>query len=93
MVKKGRGKGTIRFTLAAGGDVRKALVAGDFTGWRPLAMRERSGMYGLTVPLPPGRHQYKFIVDGQWVTDPDNSDWAVSDMGTINSLVVVESTV
>ena len=93
MVKKGRGKGTVRFMLVGDSDVRKAFVAGDFTGWRPLAMQRRSGMYSLTVSLPPGRHQYKFILGGQWVTDPDNIDWAVSDMGTINSLVVVDSTI
>ena len=90
MVKKDRRKGTVRFILAATGKPRKAYVAGDFTGWEPLAMRKRSGVFGVTVSVPPGQYQYKFIVDGRWVTDPDNKSWAMSDMGTINSLVVVE---
>ena len=89
MVKRGRRKGTFRFTLSANGEARKAFVAGDFTGWEPVAMRKRSGVFGVTAALPPGCHQYKFILDGQWVEDPDNSDWAVSDMGTINSVVAV----
>jgi 1,4-alpha-glucan branching enzyme len=90
MFKKGRRKGTVRFTLAPTGETRKAFVAGDFTGWAPLAMRKRSGVFGVTVSLPSGRYQYKFILDGLWVKDPDNSDWAASDMGTINSLAVVD---
>jgi len=89
MVKKGRRKGTYRFTLTPNGEARKASVAGDFTGWGPVAMRRRSGAFGVTVALPPGCYQYKFVVDGQWVTDPDNSDWGVSDIGTINSVVTV----
>ena len=90
MVKKDRRKGTVRFILAATGKPRKAYVAGDFTGWEPLAMRKRSGVFGITVSMPPGRYHYKFILDGCWVKDPDNNRCEVSDIGTINSLVVVE---
>ena len=90
MVTMGRRKGTVRLTLATADGARKAFVAGDFTAWEPIAMQRRSGKFRLTLPLPPGRYQYKFILDGQWIKDPDNSEWAVSDMGTVNSLVVVE---
>ena len=89
MVKMGRRKGTVRLALTTADGAQKAFVAGDFTGWEPIAMQKRSGKFSLTLPLPPGCYQYKFILDGQWVKDPDNSDWAVSDMGTVNSLLVV----
>ena len=90
MVKKGRREGTLRFTLAPNGEARKAFVAGDFTGWESVAMRKRSGIFGVTIALPPGCYQYKSIVDGHWMKDPDNSDWDVSDMGTVNSIVAVD---
>lgn len=89
MYKNGQKKGTIRFTVAADA-ASKAFVAGDFTDWQPVRMKKQKGRFGVTVPVPPGSHHYKYILDDQWTRDPDNSDWAVSPMGTINSVVVAE---
>ena len=52
-------------------------VAGTFNGWDTTAtamtMNEH-GIWSVTVEdLTPGIHEYKFVVDGQWVTDPVNS--------------------
>jgi hypothetical protein len=33
-------------------------------------------------------HEYKFLVGQQWITDPDNSEWARNPYGTMNSVVV-----
>ena len=71
------------------GYARRVFLAGDFTDWKPLRMRKRAGAFSITLSLPPGRHQYKFIVDDTWILDPDNSDWAVSPMRTRNSVVRV----
>ncbi len=53
---------------------RQVSVAGDFNGWNPEQARMRRGAGGVwTVefPLAPGRrYEYMFLVDGQWVTDP-----------------------
>ena len=90
MLKKGRKKGTIRFTLSGFEAARNASLAGDFTGWKPVRMRKQKGSFALTASVKPGRHQYKFLVDGQWVADPDGDSWAVSPIGTVNSLATVE---
>lgn len=63
-----------RFTLRA--PLAHAVsLAGDFNAWQPEATkleRGQNGVWTVEVPLPPGRHQYMFVVDGkQWVTDPD----------------------
>lgn len=45
------------------------FVAGSFNDWRPEATpmrRQPDGHWRFTLPLPPGHHQFKFIVDGQW---------------------------
>ncbi len=34
-------------------------------------VRETSGHWQCEVPLPLGRHEYLFVVDGEWVVDPD----------------------
>jgi 1,4-alpha-glucan branching enzyme len=52
-------------------------------------MRRQKGVFAVTVPLARGAHQYKFIVDGQWITDPENSSRAANGLGSMNSVVVV----
>ncbi|HVM47360.1 MAG TPA: isoamylase early set domain-containing protein [Candidatus Acidoferrum sp.] len=60
------------FALAAPGAKRVQLV-GDFTGWqeKPIAMQKRAdGTWSTSIELPPGRHMYRFLVDGEWRDDP-----------------------
>jgi len=87
MFQKVRKSGTVRFSLRAVAGVRKACLAGDFTGWQPVAMRKRNAVFSITLPVQPGRHEYKFILDGRWQTDPDHSRWAANAYGTVNSVI------
>ena len=55
--------------------VRRVTIAGDFNGWDAAALPMRRengrGVWRVSVALPPGRHAYSFVVDGQrWVIDP-----------------------
>ncbi|HWZ27668.1 MAG TPA: isoamylase early set domain-containing protein [Gemmatimonadales bacterium] len=64
----------VRFELYAP-DARSVSLAGSFNRWNagatPLVRRDGSGLWTVTVPLPPGTAQYGFMVDGQrWVPDP-----------------------
>ena len=50
------------------------LLVGDFTHWQenPVSMRKGpDGVWTATVPLKPGNHTYRFIVDGEWRDDPE----------------------
>lgn len=56
---------------------KKVTVAGSFNGWNSdaLPLTETSpGQFERYVPLPPGRHEYKFVIDGEWILDPENPD-------------------
>ena len=58
---------------------RAVSVAGDFNNWDPFWHRLQEiqpGEYRLTVQMPPGRHFYYFIVNGDRVLDPINQDSA-----------------
>jgi 1,4-alpha-glucan branching enzyme len=67
-------------------------VAGDFNDWAvnglPL-QQESQGRWRATVPLSPGIHQYRFIVDGQWVDDPRACRTAPNPFGSCNCEVEV----
>lgn len=48
------------------------------------------GIWTIVVDLPPGRYQYKFVIDNNtWNTDPNNPSTA-SEGGFTNSLLVVK---
>ena len=52
-------------------------LAGSFNDWKPTAQPmsgpDKEGFFTVTVRLPIGRYQYKFVVDGKrWKTDPGN---------------------
>lgn len=54
-------------------------LAGSFNGWKQDGHRmdgpDDDGCYRTTLRLAPGRHEYKFVVNGkEWVPDPDNPD-------------------
>jgi len=58
----------IYFAPSAG----NVLLAGDFTDWEkhPVSLKKQTdGSWKTTVPLEPGVHEYRFLVDGQWRDD------------------------
>jgi len=49
-------------------------LVGDFTHWgkHPISLRKNpDGVWFVAVDLEPGRHRYRFLVDGEWADDPD----------------------
>ena len=74
------------------GDADEVCLAGDFNKWRVCDARmERVGeeVWSITVDLPPGRHEYMFVIDGRWVTDPKAMGYSEDGFGNKNAIVVV----
>ena len=87
MFAKGTKDGTIRFSLRIPGSANEVLVAGSFSQWKPLAMKRlKDGSFALTTSVPAGTHEYRFIVDGNWTTDPDNASYVLNPYGSANSV-------
>jgi hypothetical protein len=79
----------VRFTLQAQG-AHKVAVAGDFNDWNPSGTelaRDGQGTFAGTLRLPPGAHEYMFVVDGQWVTDPAASELRPDGFGRTNAVL------
>ena len=64
-------------------------LVGDFTQWqdRPITLqRDADGVWKATVILPPGIHQYRFVVDGEWCDDPACTHRAPNPFGGENMM-------
>ena len=66
----------ITFELSGYGQAQQVFVAGSFNSWSPSAtpLTRAGNKWIARVETEPGRITYKFIVDGQWMTDPANSE-------------------
>jgi len=72
----------------------KVCVAGSFNNWAPdkkvLTDKLGDGVYSATMLIPPGIHEYKFVVNGVWTLDPDpNRHWTRNGLGTLNNVLQV----
>ena len=48
-----------------------------------------NGVYEITIPLEPGRYEYKFYADGDEILDPENNNVVANDIGGHNSVIVI----
>ena len=83
----------IRYRNAEAADVR---IAGDFNGWIPdrnvqshIQTDGNDRVWTKVMLLSPGTYEYRYVVDGEWCTDPDNLDHTPGPMGQPNSVLHV----
>ncbi|MCI0498826.1 MAG: glycogen-binding domain-containing protein [Planctomycetales bacterium] len=82
---------TVRFSYKSAGPVSDVYLAASFNNWVPLRMRkQKNGEFSVSVQVPYGTHEYKFIVDDAWQMDTDNELQATNTFGSMNSVVVVD---
>ena len=71
---------------------KRVFLAGEFTDWdkSPVKMIQGGGgVWHVKVPLAPGRHLYRFVVDGEWRDDPKSSTRVANPFGAYDSAVDV----
>jgi 1,4-alpha-glucan branching enzyme len=81
----------VSFAFVKPGAARVSLC-GEFNGWSPEATPMKSkegGRWEMTLALRPGRYQYKFVADGQWIHDPSARENVPNEHGSLNSVVEV----
>jgi hypothetical protein len=71
----------------------EVFLAGSFNDWNttknPLK-KSADGIWRTTLKLTQGSYQYKFVVDGSWNFDQDNSATEDDGYGGANSLIEVD---
>ncbi len=71
---------------------RKVCLAGSFNDWKP----ERTEMLPLgggkwekDLTLAPGTYEYRLVVDGKWIADPNADHSVINPFGERNSILTV----
>ena len=68
-------------------------IAGSFNDWHPAAtpmIALGEGRWRKEITLPPGRYEYRLLVDGQWVDDPAAEETVPNPFGGVNAVLNVE---
>lgn len=80
------------FKLRGYTNAEEVILAGSFNNWNEHEYKMRKMDYGwkFVVPLSGGKHHYKFIVDGEWIIDPNNTVMEYDDDGHVNSVCMVK---
>lgn len=80
------------FVLHDANPDQHVYLTGSFNDWNPNGYRmvHDGGVWLFPLYLQPGRHSYKFIVDGEWILDPANPLWEENRFGTDNSVLWME---
>lgn len=74
-------------------EAKTVAVVGEFNGWDGAALpmtQVTPGVWEATLPLPPGRHVYAYLIDGTLlVADPRAPKSGDADYGREGSVVMV----
>lgn len=78
------------FKLRGYANARRVTLAGSFNGWRTneLYLSKTSSGWEIPYTLGPGNYEYKFVVDGNWISDPDNPLTGDNKLG--NSFLIIQ---
>jgi 1,4-alpha-glucan branching enzyme len=83
--------GTVSFELVKP-DAKRVCVAGSFNDWKPETtplVPKDNGRWVGDLTIKPGRYEYLFVVDGQWVPDPNAKETVKNPFGGLNSILGV----
>jgi len=76
-------------------EAQEVFLAGDFNDWDGESIRltrkrgKYKGRFATALSLEPGQFEYKFLIDGNWICDPDKGR-VPNVFGTDNSLLNVQ---
>ncbi len=69
---------------------REVFIAGNFNDWHPAAspmVAMPGGRWVKELALPPGRYEYRFVVDGVWQDDPAAAELVDNGLGSRNAVL------
>ena len=83
----------VTFNLKGYQNAERVVLAGSFNDWNEEELKmekTENGYWSYRLPLPAGKHHYKYIVDGNWILDPSNPVKEDDGMGHVNSVWMIK---
>lgn len=72
---------------------KQVYLTGDFNNWSPsndfMYDSDGNGLWQRMIPLRNGKHRYKYVIDGEYIVDPNNPQTESDEIGTPYSLLEV----
>lgn len=71
---------------------REVIFTGDFTGWSRETLRlvpHGDDEWVAILTIPPGRYEYRLLVDGEWRDDPEAEERVENPFGSKNCVLRV----
>jgi 1,4-alpha-glucan branching enzyme len=71
---------------------KKVCLAGKFNAWNTNShpmKKGKDGTWKISIKLQPGRHEYKYFVNGAWSQNEPCSDKVPNAFGTYNCVMSV----
>ncbi|MDD5135785.1 MAG: AAA family ATPase [Candidatus Omnitrophica bacterium] len=72
-------------------DAKDIHIVGDFNHWKineeSRLARIQDGRWEKRVGLSPGKYKYKFVIDGEWVLDSQNTERVPNAFGSFDSII------
>jgi cyclomaltodextrinase / maltogenic alpha-amylase / neopullulanase len=72
---------------------KKVQIAGDMNDWNPAKtnFKQNGKIWEGDMLIYPGKYQYKLVIDGKWMLDPNNPEKADNNIGGFNSVMYAGS--
>ncbi len=74
------------------GNAKEICLVGGFNHWTVCSIplqRSADGLWRVSCRLPAGRHEYMFVVDGDWQTDPNAKLHVDDGFGNQNAVLLL----
>jgi chromosome partitioning protein len=82
---------TITLTVKAP-EAKEVYLAGEFNNWKldeHSRMEQANGCWTKHLNLNSGKYRYRFVIDGNWISDPGNPLTQLNPYGAMDSLLEV----
>lgn len=88
-------KGNTKFKLKGYKNAKKVIITGSFNKWHEQLFEMEKTNYGweLTLQMKPNKYEYRFIIDGYWIEDPENPLKVPNEFGEYNSVIDISANV
>jgi len=89
--KRKSSKRGVRFSLKSP-NAKEVFLVGDFNNWdtraNPMKLDE-DGLWKIRLLIPPGRYEFKLLVDGKWREGTKEEQTVPNCFGTLNNVMIV----